>query len=241
VTFDFWNTLMWEEPGSLREQRLAVWAETLPAAGVAVDAAALEAAHDAAHRAYEEAWRAGRQFRVEEASEQIAAELWGEEAAPAARDALLAGYSEAGRRAAVHPSDGVAECLRSLTEAGVALGIICDIGLTPSSVVRELLARHDLLGHFSGMSFSDEVGHYKPAPEIFAHALESVGCAEAAEAAHIGDRRRTDVGGAIASGLTAVRYRGVYEDPQTDAPEAPIVIDRLDELPDRLGVTAARA
>lgn len=239
VTFDFWNTLMWEEPGSLREKRLEVWAQTVPDAGVAVDAAALEAAHDAAHVAYEDAWRAGRQFRIEQASERIAAELWGEEAAPAARDALLEGYCEAGRRAAVHPSDGVHECLQALTGAGVRLGIVCDIGLTPSHVVRELLERHALTGHFSGMSFSDEVGHYKPAPEIFAHALDSVGGVPAEDAAHVGDRCRTDVGGAIAAGMTAVRYLGTYDDPVGE-PEGHIVVDRLADLPDRLGVTAAR-
>ena len=29
VTFDYWNTLMWEEPGSLKEKRLEVWQERL--------------------------------------------------------------------------------------------------------------------------------------------------------------------------------------------------------------------
>jgi FMN phosphatase YigB (HAD superfamily) len=240
VTFDFWNTLMWEEPGSLKQKRLEVWAEALPGRGLDVDAPQLEAAHDAAHRAYEEAWRSGRQFVVEDAADQIAASLWGDHATAPAADALLEGFSEAGRRAAVHPSDGVDECLRALDDAGVRLGIICDIGLTPSYVVRELLERHHLLDHFDGMSFSDEVGHYKPAPEIFEHALESVGGGRPEEAAHIGDRCRTDVGGALAAGWTAVRYLGTYDDPIRE-PEGHIVINRLAELPDRLGVPAPSA
>jgi FMN phosphatase YigB (HAD superfamily) len=238
VTFDFWNTLMWEEPGSLKVNRLAVWADAFRDLGIDADPLDLERAHDAAHQAYVAAWESGTQFRVEEASDRIAAALWGPGSRSAAREALLEGFSEAGRRAAVHPSDGVALCLRSLSDAGVRLGIICDIGLTPSYVVRELLDRHDLLGAFDGMSFSDEVGHYKPAPEIFEHALRSVGGGDPGAAAHVGDRRRTDVGGALAAGWTAVRYNGVYEDPVADAPEGDLVVGDLAELPDRLGVPA---
>jgi FMN phosphatase YigB (HAD superfamily) len=236
VTFDFWNTLMWEEPGSLREHRLAVWAETLAQAGATHDAVAVRAAHDGAHRAYEDAWRANRQFRVKEAAGQIVAALGGEDPERTA-DVLVAGFSEAGRRAAVHPSDGVGDCLRELKDAGVRLGIICDIGLTPSSVVRELLDRHRLLELFDGTTFSDEAGFYKPAPEVFDAALAGLGGVAPERAAHVGDRRRTDVGGALAAGWTAVRYNGVFEDPATDIPEAHIVTSDLTELPALLGVS----
>src|SRR2546423_136578 len=148
---------------------------------------------------------------------------------------LLEGFSEGGRRAAVHPSDGVHECLESLKTSGARLGIICDIGLTPSPVVGELLERHGLLGFFDGMSFSDEVGHYKPARAIFEHALASLGGVPPEHAAHVGDRRRTDVGGALAIGMTAVRYNGVYEDEALRAPEAQIVVSDLAQLPTLLG------
>jgi putative hydrolase of the HAD superfamily len=230
VTFDFWNTLMWEEPGSLKEKRLEVWSETLPALGVEVDPERLERAHDAAHQEYVGQWTAGRQFRVEEAVEHMLPLLDGE-LSQEAHDGLVEGFSEGGRRAAVHASDGVRECLETLKAGGTRLGIICDIGLTPSTVVRELLARHDLLGLFDGTSFSDEVGHYKPDPAIFDHALASVGGVEPARAAHVGDRLRTDVGGALAHGMTAVRYNGVYEDDAPGAPEADIVVAHLAELP----------
>lgn len=235
VTFDFWNTLMWEEPGSLKEKRLEVWAEVLGDAGARVDPVQLERAHDAAHQEYVDSWKAGRQFRVEEAVEHMLARLDGE-LGENVEQGLLEGFSEAGRRAAVHPSDGVRECLETLKRADVRLGIICDIGLTPSPVVCELLDRHGLLAFFDGMSFSDEVGHYKPAPAIFEHALASLGGVSPDTAAHVGDRRRTDVAGAIAMGMTAVRYNGVYEDEAIRAPEANIVLADLAELPPLVGV-----
>jgi FMN phosphatase YigB (HAD superfamily) len=235
VTFDFWNTLMWEEPGSLREKRLEIWDGVLAEAGASVDAVQLERAHDAAHNAYVGSWTDGRQFRVEEAVAEMLEHLdvgLGVNIAPA----LLEGFSEAGRRAAVHPTDGVHGCLETLRGAGVRLGIICDIGLTPSPVVLELLDRHGLLGLFDETSFSDEVGHYKPARAFFQHALAGLGVFPPERAAHVGDRRRTDVGGAIAMGMISVRYNAVYEDETTGAPEADIVLADMADLPVLLGV-----
>ena len=53
---------------------------------------------------------------------------------------------------------------------------------------------------------------YKPAPEIFEHALAGLGGVDPAEAAHVGDLRRTDIAGARAMGILALRYRGVNDD-----------------------------
>jgi FMN phosphatase YigB (HAD superfamily) len=233
VTFDFWNTVMWEEPGSLRTARLEVWPGTL---GDPVPApAALQEAHDAAHRAYEQAWREGRQFTVDDAAELIASRLGGlpEGAVPL----LVEGYCEAGRRAAVHMSEGVRDCLQELRAAGIRLGIVCDIGLTPSHVVRELLHRHGLLELFDDTAFSDEVGHYKPDRRIFEHALAGLGGVEPERAAHVGDRRRTDVAGARAMGMTTVRYNRVHDEVD-GGPEADHVVNDLAELPVVLGVGA---
>jgi FMN phosphatase YigB (HAD superfamily) len=233
VTFDFWNTVMWEEPGSLRSQRLEVWPETF-GDGV-LDRRALEEAHDAAHRAYEEAWRAGRQFTVNEAAALIADRLSG--LPDGAAEPLIEGFCEAGRRAAVHPSDGARGCLEELKASGVRLGIVCDIGLTPAHVVRELLDRHGLLELFDDTAFSDEVGHYKPDRRIFEHALANLGGAAPERAAHVGDRKRTDVAGARAMGMTTVRFNRFYDEPD-GSPEADHVIDDLARLPVVLGVGA---
>jgi FMN phosphatase YigB (HAD superfamily) len=235
VTFDFWNTLMWEEPGSLKEKRLEVWADAFAKMGAAFEPVQLEQAHDAAHQAYVESWIAGRQFRAEEAAEHMASRLNGDLEADVER-ALIDGFNEGGRRAAIHPSEGVRECLEALKGADVRIGVICDIGLTPSPVVGELLARHGLHAFIDSMSFSDEVGHYKPARPIFDHALTALGGVVPVNAAHVGDRRRTDVAGAIAMGMTAVRYNGVYEDEAVSAPEGDIVLTDLAELPSLLGV-----
>jgi len=56
----------------------------------------------------------------------------------------------------------------------------------------------------------------------------------------VGDRRRTDVAGAIAMGMTAIRYNGVYEDEAISAPEAGLVVADLAALPTLLGVAELR-
>ena len=218
ITFDVWDTLLWEEPGSLRTERLAYWDEH----GIR----GAEDAHDEAHRTYVEAWQRGEQFRIEEASELIAARL----GIADRRETLLEGFREGGRRATVEAAPGARECLAQLRDRGLAIGIVCDIGLTPSTVVRELLDRENLLEFFDAMTFSDEAGHFKPAPEIFAVALADLGGIEPAAAAHIGDRRRTDVAGALGMGMLAIRFVGPRDHETESAPEGDLVVERLDEL-----------
>ena len=140
-------------------------------------------------------------------------------------------------------TDGIASVLARLRERGVRLGIICDVGLTPSTTLRSYLADHDVLEYFDHWSFSDEVGAYKPSPTIFADALAGLGVVEPSRAAHVGDLLRTDVSGARAMGMLSVRYRGVNDDGgAVDAaglllPEADLVIDDHTQLLDLLPLT----
>src|SRR5207249_2916452 len=81
-----------------------------------------------------------------------------------------------------------------------------------------------LIEHFepAALVFSDEVGVYKPDPRIFQAALGALG-AEPSEAAHVGDLRFTDVAGARAVGMRAIRFSGGRDD-EADGPEADVVI-----------------
>src|SRR6185437_7984696 len=91
----------------------------------------------------------------------------------------------------LHSTEGIEECLAALRDAGVRIGIICDVGITPSVTLRRHLEDRGLLGYFAHWSFSDEVGVYKPDPVIFRHALAGLGVIDPADAAHVGDLRRT--------------------------------------------------
>jgi putative hydrolase of the HAD superfamily len=132
---------------------------------------------------------------------------------------------------------GIGQALEELDGRGLRIGIVCDVGFSGGEMLRELLDREGLLDHFDGWSFSDETGHYKPAPEAFAPALAAL-AARPGEAMHVGDLRRTDIAGASAIGMRTVRYRGMNDDADdASGVEADFVLDshlELVEVVDRL-------
>ncbi|MGD8979077.1 MAG: HAD family hydrolase [candidate division WOR-3 bacterium] len=83
------------------------------------------------------------------------------------------------------------------------LGLICDSGMSPGRVMREVLARLDLLSYFSATVFSDELGCTKPDVRMFKCALDQLGVV-AQDAVHVGDLLNTDVAGAKAAGMKTV-------------------------------------
>ena len=237
VTFDFWNTLMYEERGHLRGRRMAAWLGILEDAGIPVEHQLLDAAFDQSWDSYVEAWTANRQYDAVAAATSVIGAL-GYDLPPDVRSALLAAFREAGNEAELHLTPNVETALRTLRTAGVRLGIVCDVGMTPSTALRAHLERAGLLEVFDHHSFSDDVGVYKPDRRIFEHALAGLGGVPPGRAAHVGDLRRTDIAGAAAMGMVTVRYTGVFDDPGTDGdPEAAHVVADHAALPAALGVS----
>jgi putative hydrolase of the HAD superfamily len=234
VTFDYWNTLVYEDRGHLRNRRLDAWAGVLEDAGFACERQHLELVFDATWERYVAAWTANEQYQAVQGAEDAMAEL-GLTLPDDVRAALTEAFGNAGNDAELHLTDGVEASLRRLKDAGVRLGIICDVGFTPSSVLRQHLIAHGVLPLFDHWSFSDDVGAYKPSPVIFDDALEGLGGVAPRRAAHVGDLRRTDVAGALAMGMTAVRYAGVFDDDSADQPEADHVVSSHAEIPGVLG------
>ena len=236
VTFDFWNTLCFEDRGHLRGRRLDAWSGLLEEAGYATGRERLEQAFDRSWERFVARWTAGDHIAFAEAAEEIVEEL-GYDVPAGVRAALVDAFGRAGDDAELHLAPNVPATLRALKAAGARLGIVCDVGMTPSTTLRAHLDRHGVLALFDHWSFSDEVGCYKPSPVIFEHALTGLG-ADPATTAHVGDLRRTDIAGALAMGMTAVRYTGVYDDDSQPEPEGHHVVADHAELPRALGLTA---
>ena len=234
VTFDYWNTLVVDDVSEVRDHRLTAWLGLLDGAGFAVERAALDAAHDSAWQAYLKAWRADEQFTAARTAEHCLDQL-GLTVPDDLRDELVDALVGSAGGAKLRLTEGVADVLRDLKDAGLRLGIICDVGLTPSAALRAHLDRFGVLELFDAWSFSDDVGHYKPAPEIFAHAAAGLGHPRPSRVAHVGDLRRTDVAGARAAGWISVRYAGVFDD-HTDRDDADHVIDHHTDLLAVLGL-----
>jgi putative hydrolase of the HAD superfamily len=235
VTFDYWNTLVYEELGHIRGRRLDAWSGILEEAGFARERQQLDAVFESTWERFGQAWTANQQYRAAEAAEQIV-EALGFDVPNDVRVALIDAFGRAGDEAELHLTDGIVDCLRILKGAGLRLGIICDVGFTASPVLRAHLARNGVLNLFDHWSFSDEVGTYKPDPRIFEHALAGLGGVDPERVAHVGDLRRTDIAGALAMGMTAVRYTGVNDDDSQPEPEGTHVIAHHSELPKVLGI-----
>ena len=230
VTFDFWNTVMAEQRGHLRGRRMAAWVGVLEEAGFAVERQQLDAAFDASWERYVRAWTANQQYHAAQAAEEIV-EALGFEVPPGVRRALVDAFGRAGEEAELELAPNIVACIERLRARDLRIGIVCDVGMTPSSTLRSHLERKGALGLFDHWSFSDEVGVYKPDPAIFHHALDGLGGVDPARAAHVGDLRRTDVAGAKGVGMTAVRYTGIFDDQTADEPEGDHVIADHADLP----------
>jgi putative hydrolase of the HAD superfamily len=235
VTFDLWNTLIFEGSGGLIRPRSLWWQRTLQGFGMEVEVDRLDAAHEAALASYQASWRQNRQFRSPEATDAVLAHL-GLEVNAAVQEQLVGCFHSAGLDCTIEIVPGAIATLRALRDLGVKTAIICDIGLTPSSALRELLTQSGVLQLIDVECWSDERGSYKPDTELFDWTVDGLGV-PAAAALHVGDRLRTDVAGARAAGLVSVRFRGVYDDPE-QAAEADHVIDDLGLLVDIVRETA---
>jgi FMN phosphatase YigB (HAD superfamily) len=225
ITFDFWNTIAQVPPGTMPEARRRAVAAACEEAGLEVEPALLAARLDEVRLRWERSWGEGVHLHPSEGAEMLVRALGAEEeGGEAVAEAFLGAIREVELELApdLHPA------LAALRERDLRLGIVCDVGFSGGAQLRDLLDREGLLDHFDGWSFSDETGHYKPAPQPFEAALDSLG-ARPEEAMHVGDLRRTDIAGAAALGMRTVRYRGMHDDEEVGV-EADFVVDSHLEL-----------
>lgn len=225
VTFDFWNTIARVPVGAMTAARQRAIARAFEQNEIEVEAELLAASLEDVGLHWEQAWAAGRHLHPREGATMLVQALG---VAEDAQEAVAEAFLWAGSDVPLELAPEIGATLGALSERGLRLGIVCDVGFSGGELLRGLLEREGLLRYFSGWSFSDEIGAYKPSARSFEAALEALG-AEPAAAMHVGDLRRTDVAGAAALGMTTVRYRGMHDD-DSSGPEADHVIDSHPQL-----------
>lgn len=228
ITFDFWNTIARAPAGMMSAARRRAVGDACAAHGVEVEEKLLLRSLEQVTQSYERSWGAGDHFHPRSGAEALARAIGAD---GAGAEAIADAFLTAGRDATLEFASGIHSALDDLTARGIRLGIVCDVGFTGGELLRGLLTGEGLLDCFSGWAFSDEVGHYKPSPQIFEAALLALEAPPAA-AMHVGDLRRTDVTGAAALGMRTVRYRALHDDPGHDSDfEADFVLDDHLQLP----------
>ena len=156
VTFDYWNTIV-RADADQGAHRLRAWAVEYAEAGHLVDDDTLRAAFRAVWDEHQAAWSRNQQYTGERAA-RTAIEQLDLPVSEHVRDRLVERFLTAGEEAGFHLCDGVDALVTELHGRGVRLGIVCDVGFTPSSGLRRILERFGILDCFNGWSFSDEVG-----------------------------------------------------------------------------------
>jgi len=237
VTFDCWGTLVYDPDleGAFAARARAACGVAARAGLVGADPGHARRAFDAAWTRHWEAWQSGQATGASDIARWTLEVLGvaGEELAPAAAE-LEEAFERAALEGSVRALPGARATLEAVEEAGMRRALVCDTGLTPGRVVRELLAGLDLLAPLEVLVFSDEVGVPKPHPRAFRRALEGLGV-EADAAVHVGDLRRTDVAGGRGVGMGTVRLRGHLDD-RSAHPEADAVADDHRSVRRLLGV-----
>lgn len=122
---------------------------------------------------------------------------------------------------------GAGEGIRALASR-YKLAIVSDTGFASGRAQDRLLEQDGLLEHFTATIYSMDVGHSKPRPEPFQKALEALG-ADPHEAIHVGDIERTDIAGALAVGMRAIRIDVIRPGGSSDAEYVATSYDALVE------------
>lgn len=233
VTFDCWNTLLYEENWpAAHARRVAELHRVAAETGHATTPEEATRAFDSAWSRHMELWREGQATGAVEIA-RWSLEILGIELHRTALDPLVHHWQQASHTH-VEALAGSRPLLQRLCSLGIRTALVCDTGLTPGRVVRWHLERKGLLEFLEVQIFSDEVGVPKPHPRMFHAALEPLRVAPE-RSVHVGDLRRTDVTGGRRVGMGTVRFRARFDDLEA-LPEADAVADTHAHLGRLLGV-----
>ncbi len=109
------------------------------------------------------------------------------------------------------PLENATESLATLKTKGIRTAVICDTGLTPGWVTREVLAHLGFAANVDAYVFSDDMGVTKPNDAMFTAALDALGV-QPQNTVHVGDMLRADIDGARRVGMKTIRITAVTPD-----------------------------
>lgn len=177
------------------------------------------------NRQFAEAWKARQHFDHTRAAwaDLVRKTFYGLDAAKNQEISFFdAVYERFTRASAWRLFDDVVPTLQALRENGLQMAVVSnwDERLHP------LLAELNLTRFFEVVCVSLEVGHHKPAPQIFLSAVAAMGL-KPEECLHIGDTQKEDTVGASAAGLPSLLIKRTAK----DGPQAGEIRSLLDLPP----------
>ncbi len=238
VTFDLWQTLVFEADGSAtsmvrREARSELTVQRLSQLGVELDLSlAIEtfnalsneitAGHDHGHDAPYEDWI---KILVDRLAPGLATRIGSTEIVHIGKLVDQTFLDTPPKLL-----DGTKELLGELRNRGLKIGLISNTGLTSPQTYSEWFGQHGILEGFDFLAFSNGQSVAKPDAEIFEITLANLGV-NAKRSLHVGDNMHTDVAGAAAIGMSTVWVRGGTNSPVETTIKPNYTVDSAIELP----------
>lgn len=233
VTFDFWNTLFLDRDEGLRHTKRILFAhETIRKHRSSVGVEHIEAAFAEGHELFSRQWDLRQAVSMKHHFDRMLEHL--EIALPEEDSQKVVEYFET--ILLEHPPAVIENAYNALQHAAskTSVGLISDTGYSPGTTLVRILEDNKMLDYFRAFSFSNETGVLKPSPLAFEKILQELKV-DPSDAVHIGDLEETDIQGAKAIGMKAIKYIGSNPTAVRES-EADFVIENMSELPAVLSV-----
>ncbi len=235
VTIDFWNTIFDSYNGEVRNKyRQRSLIETIDKLGLMITPQQFTDAMQASWEYFNRIWK---NDHITPSPLETVTFFWNFLKLPEDNPSIAHVVECFANSVLEYPPKPMPHLVEALTELKkkYKLAIVSDTGFSPGIVLSELLKRSDLYDYFDAFSFSNETGVSKPHPKAFNTILEQLDC-KPENAIHIGDIEATDIVGAKALNMYAIRYTGditefvAKENPQNT--KADIELDSWSKIPD---------
>jgi putative hydrolase of the HAD superfamily len=208
VTFDLWETLLFEKDGWNQKRtnaRCQNLAKALDKLAIKIPAEQLAPAFKKMTPWLENVWDNNQEVTHYEQIEFIikTASKGAISLKQESVNQLSSAYTSAIFDVPPILNKDVHEVVQLLKNQNKRMGIICNTGLTPGFGLRKFLANKGIADYFDLMLFSDEEGVRKPNPEIFRKAAQKLQT-KPHDIVHVGDNLKSDVWGAQNAGFKAI-------------------------------------
>lgn len=210
VTFDMWETLLFERDGAsaLRaDARCRNLARAVNKLGIQVSVEEMSVAINETVSSMLTLWETNKDVACIDQIKLIIAKVskGSSELKREWVNGLVSAYNLSVREVPPYLNPEARTVLDDLKKRHKLIGFICNTGLTSGAGLRQFLADEGVAEYFSLMIFSEEIGVRKPDPRIFHLAAEKLGV-QPCEIVHVGDNLKADVWGAMNAGLKAIHF-----------------------------------
>jgi putative hydrolase of the HAD superfamily len=228
ITFDFWNTLFVDRGEEIRNEMRKEFAfERLQKYKPDLTKEDLNAAFDVAKVDFELQWQRFTSSNMTNYVRVVCKEL-GIQISEQDESEMVEFFETVLLKHQPLLIENAGDAVRH-AKARVKVGLISDTGYSPGTTLRRILGANGIESCFDSFSFSNETGFLKPRIETYLRILHDLKI-RPEQAVHIGDLEHTDIAGAKALGMKAIKFIGANKLAVRES-IADVVIEDMSELP----------